>query len=301
MSLVYHTPSTRRHRRHLRPHRHFSGADSVWPRTPPKGYLGQLEPTFQARLDAMFAPMPLESCDFYHTSTLSDGRVLPGAWDLRGAEADYLGHVPFGGRRVLELGPASGHLTYYMESLGAEVVSFDAGWDATVDVLPRPDIDRDEVARDVMRMIARVQGAWWHLHRDRQSSAKAAYGNIYALPRDLGPFHVSVFGAILLHLSNPFQALCEAAARTTETIVVTDALQDPSLDADDNVMRFASAGFSNLTVWWTITPGTVVRMLRHLGFEKTTVTYHSQRHHLAHDLEADPVDMAMFTVVGERT
>lgn len=272
----------------------------MWPRNPPKGYLGQLEPDFQERL-ASWASRDRAECDFYHTSTLGDGTLIPGAWDLRGNERAYLGGIDFGGCRVLELGPASGHLTYYMESQGAEVVSFDAGWDVTVDVIPRPDIDRFEVAADVMRMIGRVENAWWYLHRDRLSTAKAVYGDVYSLPTDLGPFDVSVFAAILLHLSNPFQALCEAAARTTDRIVVTDAVQDPSLDPDDNVMRFASAGFGNLTVWWTITPGTVVRMLSHLGFGNTKVTYHTQKHHLAHDLTAPPVDMHMFTVVGRRS
>lgn len=46
---------------------------------------------------------------------------------LRGHEADYLGHVNLAGKRVLEIGPASGHLTFWMEAQGAEVVGFDLG------------------------------------------------------------------------------------------------------------------------------------------------------------------------------
>ena len=41
---------------------------------------------------------------WYHAIELPDGRVLPGAWDLRGHESAYLGGVDVAGKRVLELG-----------------------------------------------------------------------------------------------------------------------------------------------------------------------------------------------------
>ena len=92
----------------------------------------------------------------------------------------------------------------------------------------------------------------------------------------------------------------QAAARTTRRIVVTDVLQDPSLNPDDNLLRFASAGFENLTIWWTLTPGTIQRMLRHLGFDRQTTTFSSYKHYLGHDMSRDPIDIPMFTVVAER-
>ena len=61
--------------------------------------------------------------------------MLPGAWDLRGHEPAYLGGVDVAGKRVLELGPATGYLTFYMERMGAEVVSFEAGFDVSIDLL----------------------------------------------------------------------------------------------------------------------------------------------------------------------
>ena len=45
---------------------------------------------------------------WYHASELPDGTVLPGVWDLRGHESTYLGGVDLAGKRVLELGPATG-------------------------------------------------------------------------------------------------------------------------------------------------------------------------------------------------
>ena len=46
--------------------------------------------------------------------------LVTGQWDLRGGVDDYLGKVAFAGQRVLEIGPASGFLTFEMEKRGAE-------------------------------------------------------------------------------------------------------------------------------------------------------------------------------------
>jgi len=61
----------------------------------------------------------LEECDFYHTMDLPNHGVVTGAWDLRGREAAYLGNVDVAGKRVLEVGTASGHLCFAMEKMGA--------------------------------------------------------------------------------------------------------------------------------------------------------------------------------------
>src|SRR5207249_7736437 len=59
--------------------------------------------------------------------------ALPIYWDLRGGVDEYLGKVAFEGQRVLEIGPASGFLTFEMEKRGADVVSVEVteehGWD----------------------------------------------------------------------------------------------------------------------------------------------------------------------------
>ena len=124
-------------------------------------------------------------------------------------------------------------------------------------------------------------------------------GNIYNLPADLGTFDVSVFGAILLHLRDPWTAIAEAARRTSQTIVITDVLEE-GMTCDTNAMRFATAGRDALTNWWVISPGAIVEMLTRLGFFNTRVTCHSQMHHLGHKLDQAPIAMSMYTVVGER-
>src|SRR5215831_7108370 len=75
----------------------------------------------------------LEECDFYHTVEIPGHGVVHGQWDLREHLDEYLGGYAFAGKRVLEIGPASGFLTFEMERRGAEVVALevpdDPGWD----------------------------------------------------------------------------------------------------------------------------------------------------------------------------
>ena len=57
----------------------------------------------------------LSDCFFYHTMELPGIGVVEGQWDLRGRLDDYLGGVPLVGRRVLDVGSASGFLSFEME------------------------------------------------------------------------------------------------------------------------------------------------------------------------------------------
>ena len=128
-------------------------------------------------------------------------------WDLRGHEPAYLGGVDLAGKRVLELGPATGALTFYMERMGAEVVSFEAGFDVSIDTLPVKGEDQHEERLRVMQeTIDRNHDGWWYLHRTLGSSARFVQGNIYDMPADLGTFDITVVGAILLHLREPWGA-----------------------------------------------------------------------------------------------
>jgi len=251
-------------------------------------------------MGALRAAATPADCEWYHTFDLPDGSVQPGAWDLRGGEVEYLGGTEFGGARVLELGPASGYLTFHMERQGADVVAFEGGFDVPVDLLPVGGRDMFEEQQRFMPTVDRVHNAWWYMHRQYGSGAKLVHGRIYDLPGDLGEFDVSVFGAILLHLREPWGALAEAARRTRRRIVVTELVQDTEAPLESNIMRFSPLATHEITNWWSIYPGAVVSMLTRLGFERTVVTTHQQSHHLGHRLDEPPVRLPMFTVVGER-
>jgi SAM-dependent methyltransferase len=271
------------------------------PAYPPRDYLGQLEPEFQAAQSKGREDADLRDLVWYHAVELPDGTVLPGAWDLRGHEPAYLGRVNVAGKRVLELGPATGYLTFYLERMGAEVVAFEAGFDVSIDLLPfRGREDPEERRRVMQDTIDRNHDAWWYLHRTLGSSARFVQGNIYDMPADLGTFDITFFGAILLHLREPWGALSQAARRTTETMIVTEPLQEEEYPPESNIMRFSPSAEHHVTNWWSIYPGAVVSMLSRLGFGQAETTLHTQHHHLAHDITSEPVDQRMYTVVGRR-
>src|SRR5271165_1314532 len=83
-------------------------------------------------------PVPdIKDCYFYHRMDIPGLEEVKSSWDLRGCIGPYLGDYDFKGKRVLDVGSASGFLTYSMEKAGAEVVSFDMATGAQWDVVPQ--------------------------------------------------------------------------------------------------------------------------------------------------------------------
>ena len=71
----------------------------------------------------------MAECEFYHTMEVPGVGLVEGQWDLREGVDDYLGGVDFSDTRVLEIGPASGFLTFHMERTAREVVAVDLPMD----------------------------------------------------------------------------------------------------------------------------------------------------------------------------
>jgi hypothetical protein len=76
-----------------------------------------------------------DDCLFYHSFTLPEGDIA-GMWDLRAQPRRYLGEVDFSGRSVLEVGPASGFLSFHMEAAGAQVTCLEPPMSYLWDVVP---------------------------------------------------------------------------------------------------------------------------------------------------------------------
>ena len=68
----------------------------------------------------------LKECFFYHKMDIPGYGTVEGDWDLRSREKTYLGNVNVAGKRVLEIGPANGQLTFAMERMGADVITYDS-------------------------------------------------------------------------------------------------------------------------------------------------------------------------------
>jgi len=260
----------------------------------------------------------LERCFFYHTFDVPGYRTVEGEWDLRGGEDAYLGNVVLEGKRVLELGTADGFFTFHMERRGAEVISYDLSpelnWDAVPFARPLDDRGRD-VEADWVRTkdrfqdrISKLNNAYWLCHRATGSGARMVYGDVYSVPPEIGNVDVTTFGALLLHTRDPFAAMASAVRLTSETVIVTEQLArvhwPPALAWTSNLvprrlrkpaMRFLPDwhGSQGADGWWRLSPDIIVAFLGVLGFERTTVTYHSQLYKGS--------KRKMFSVVGRRT
>ncbi len=243
----------------------------------------------------------LKDCKFYHTVDIPGYGCLKGGIDLRRSARDYLGHVEVRGKRVLEIGTASGFLCFYMERQGAEVIAYDLAEDQSWDMVPfaRCDSPRRVAARNaVMR---KFRNAFWFCHRAFHSRAKMVYGTAYAVPEAIGPVEITTFGSVLIHLRDPFLALQSALRLTRETVIITNPIV-PHRRQLQLLGRFVGPymlflprpqACEPLDTWWELTPETVQRFLEVLGFEKTRVTYHTQK------LSGRP--QPFYTLVGWRT
>lgn len=273
---------------------------TAWPCSPPPGYRGQLDPDFQRRRASLYSKVTLDDCTWYHTTELADGTITRGEWDLRGGESVYLGEVDLANKSVLEFGPASGYLSFWMEAQGARVTSFEVGYDAVVAFVP-PVVDEDLEAAQTAGMdhVRRTTNAWWYLHRMRESSARLVHGDLYRLPDDLGNFDVTTFASILLHVRDPFLALQQAAAHTTERIIVVESLPY-GLEGDLPILEFGThpAHQGSSFMWWLFSPGMISMMLWRLGFERTKLIHHTQ-HYTTPD--GQKVEPKLFTIVADRT
>ena len=63
----------------------------------------------------------IEECNFYHSTDIPGLGLVEGQWDLREGFDEYLGGYDFAGKRVLEIGPATGFLTFRIEKTAHQV------------------------------------------------------------------------------------------------------------------------------------------------------------------------------------
>jgi SAM-dependent methyltransferase len=220
----------------------------------------------------------ISDCYFYHTIEIPGHGVVQGEWDLRPGVDAYLGGFDFRGKRVLDVGAASGFLSFHTELNGADVVSFDLSEDQPWDIVPfaRGDAAAVEAGRrDHMR---RINNSYWFCHRAFNSHAKAVYGTVYEIPLAIGPVDVAIYGSILLHLRDPFRALEMGARLTREAIIVSDLLPYGRFGLFRSAAVFMPR-FQHINdwfTWWRLPPSLVCEFLKILGFEHTTVTRHRQ-------------------------
>ncbi len=229
-------------------------------------------------LNSLYAPprviTDLSDCYFYHTTELPEFGLIRAHWDLRGRFDDYIGGVDVSGKTVLDVGTATGFLTFEAEKRGARVVSFDMAKGSQQTFLPFKDKpyynDHQSWAQKYNSEIERWQNAYWLCHRLFGSQARVYYGDVYDLPEALGRFDVAIVGSVLEHLSDQVTALASIARLTDETLIIVT----PLLELDEPIARFEprAANPDADYTWWTYSVGVYREVLAMLGFGITAIT-----------------------------
>jgi O-methyltransferase len=244
--------------------------------------------------DEIFAaPLKVEdpaNCHFYHTMEVPGHGLMNGEWDLRGKVDDYLGRVAFAGQHVLEIGPASGFLTFEMEKRGAEVVSVEVTAEHGWDFVPYPAQKLEEVFGPRAIVMERLKNSYWFSHAAHQSKAKIHYGDVYNLPAALGQFDIAVMGSVLLHCRDPLR-IVEQCGKMARSLIITDMFH-PDLEGT-SVCRLAPAPQNFLWhTWWHFSTQFFTQFLAVMGFTTTANLTH-QQHRLGRAY-------TLFTIVGRR-
>lgn len=250
-------------------------------------------------------PVPnIEDTIFYHTIDLPGYGTIKGNWDLRDGVDDYFGHVDLRGKRVLDVGTATGFLAFEAEHRGAEVIAFDMGEDEPYDPIPYYHEltirtfggSREFVVKQHKKMRIKMHNAFWFCYHALKSSVKVRYGSAYSIPEEIGDVDVAFFGAILLHIRDPLTAIESASKLTREAIIVTEPMFHatsydlPTMMLVPNVKKLPA-----IDTYWQLTPPFISNFLQILGFTETTVNYHHQIYN-----EQKGKKVKFFTVVGRR-
>src|SRR6266852_3442097 len=234
----------------------------------------------------------INACEFYHAVDLpGGGQTRHPQWDLRPTVDAYLGNVDFAGKRILEIGPASGFLSFHMERQGAQVVAIEPPLESVWDFVPRTDGGLPAFERHFKPHLQNIRNGFWFLHTLYRSTVELHEVSAYDLP-DLGKFDVGLLGAVLLHTRSPLSILEQVARRVADTIIITETYHQ---DMVGPVCRLVP-GEKNKTsdTWWDFTPEFFRQFLSVVGFSHSTVTRCLHRYCLSNTM----VDL--FTLVARR-
>jgi 2-polyprenyl-3-methyl-5-hydroxy-6-metoxy-1,4-benzoquinol methylase len=258
---------------------------------------GFMKTTERTKHIAFAEPRHIESlsdCFFYHTMTLPGFGEVRGHWDLRGQFNNYIGGLDVNGKSVIDIGTATGFLSFEAERKGAsEVLSFDIAHSRQQSFLPFKDKlhYRDPENQNVE--LEQWKNAYWLCHRLLNSKARVHYGNIYDLPAELGQFDIALVGSVLEHLSDPINALAAISRLVRETIVIVS----PIIQSEERIARFEGLADhpDNDFTWWTYSTGLYREVFKMLGFSIDRITESQYFYHYRERLET------RYTLVAVRT
>ena len=281
----------------------------------------------------------LNDCEWYHIMEIPgiDG-LTDGVFDCRDDIGNILGNLDFKNKKVINLGPSTGYLSFEAERRGANVTSIDLSVDSEErDWTPIADQDWKANLKSFMQDEKRRRNAFWYAHKALNSKSKLIISHINNLPEEVEMHDIGIIFSVLLHIRDPFLALQRMCSHVNEKIVITELGQYPTyafrllpasmvISIKDSIARFLEKNSNFLSKlpnfinkrlfrnrpdlrflpehgriaskWWAFTPEAIIAMLKVLGFEKTKVNYH---YYKSPDENGKITKVWNFTVIGERT
>lgn len=232
----------------------------------------------------------LIDCHFYHSMEILGYGAVTGDWDLRAGFEDYLGKADLSGQRVLEIGPASGFLTFELERRGAEVVSIEVTDEPGLDFVPYPASKLKEILGPRRVVMQRLKNSYWLSHAAFGSKAKVHYGDVYHLPSRLGSFHTAIMGSVLLHCRSPLHIIEECGKRARSLIIVD--MFYPELEGKAIIQLAPDSEDLLWHTWWHFSAQFFIQFLKVMGFVTIETSTHSQLHR--------GTAYTLFTIVARR-
>ncbi len=200
----------------------------------------------------MLIENPQPNQRFYHSFDFPD-RTVSGDWDLRGRFDEYIGQVQVRGRTLLDVGAASGFLSFEAEKRGAHVTSFDADSADRWQLGPGECID--------YAYYEAMRNSYSYAHAALRSGARAIYGNVYSMADAVEPHDIVLIGQILVHLRDPIAAIEQSAKCAKQTIIIAEGMMDT--EEPTAIFTAGRPGYS----WWYMSRGIYRQWLVRLGFE----------------------------------
>lgn len=241
-----------------------------------------------------------DECNFYHTTDIPGAGVVEGQWDLRNGLDEYLGNYDFSGKRVLEIGPATGFLTFEIEKTAREIVAVELPMDRNFwNAVPYEQLGLGrgknsgwtDVERQFHEHIGRIRNGFWYCHKQFESNARVYHGSAEDLPDALGQFDVVLLASVLLHTRSPV-AILESCARLVNGDVIITEVHDPSLGEGPVCSLVPTVDNRAWDTWWRFSPRFFTQFLEVLGFSDHRVSFHEQL--------ADKHPLTMYTIVSSR-
>ena len=201
---------------------------------------------------------------------------------------------------MLEIGPASGFLTFEIEKKAREVVSVELPMDRSFwNAVPYESLGLGRSRTDAWteeeeqfhEHIARIRQGFWFCHKQFDSNAQVYHGSSENLPEELGDFDVVLLASVLLHTRSPVSVLESCVRRVSGSVIITE-LFDPGLGESAVCSLVPTVDNRAWDTWWRFSPRFFTQYLEVLGFTDYEVTFHEQL--------ADGQPVSMYTIAASR-